>query len=128
MTKQITFTPYYILINNADFLIECQEGDRPADPVVKVRYRYKQFDYCTSYILYLIEMFSTILLLHTKVPPDECAALWPRTEHENKTLKAKVAGQPEKTAAFTYTDSHTTLLKLDNKVIIKHKTVTDSYV
>lgn len=37
LTKQITFTPYYILINNADFLIECQEGDRPADPVIKVR-------------------------------------------------------------------------------------------
>ncbi|XP_071648865.1 intermembrane lipid transfer protein Vps13 isoform X2 [Temnothorax longispinosus] len=84
LTKQITFTPYYILINNADFLIECQEGDRPADPM-------------------------------TKVPPGECAALWPRTEHEDKTLKAKVAGQPEKTAAFIYTDSHTTLLKLDNK-------------
>ncbi|XP_026827312.1 vacuolar protein sorting-associated protein 13 isoform X2 [Ooceraea biroi] len=84
LTKQITFTPYYILINNADFLIECQEGDRPADPTIKV-------------------------------PPGECAALWPRTEHENKTLKAKVTGQPEKTAAFIYTDSHTTLLKLDNK-------------
>ncbi|KAG5312576.1 VP13A protein, partial [Acromyrmex insinuator] len=84
LTKQITFTPYYILINNADFLIECQEGDRPADPMIKV-------------------------------PPNECAALWPRTEHDNKTLKAKVASQPEKTAAFIYTDSHTTLLKLDNK-------------
>ncbi|CAL1678436.1 unnamed protein product [Lasius platythorax] len=84
LTKQITFTPYYILINNADFLIECQEGDRPADPMIKV-------------------------------PAGECAALWPRIEHENKTLRAKVAGQPEKTAAFIYTDSHTTLLKLDNK-------------
>ncbi|XP_011258849.1 vacuolar protein sorting-associated protein 13 isoform X1 [Camponotus floridanus] len=84
LTKQITFTPYYILINNADFLIECQEGDRPADPMIKV-------------------------------PPGECAALWPRIEHDNKTLRAKVAGQPEKTAAFIYTDSHTTLLKLDNK-------------
>ncbi|KMQ93840.1 vacuolar protein sorting-associated protein 13a, partial [Lasius niger] len=84
LTKQITFTPYYILINNANFLIECQEGDRPADPMIKV-------------------------------PAGECAALWPRIEHENKTLRAKVAGQPEKTAAFIYTDSHTTLLKLDNK-------------
>ncbi|XP_029176856.1 vacuolar protein sorting-associated protein 13 isoform X2 [Nylanderia fulva] len=84
LTKQITFTPYYILINNADFLIECQEGDRPADPIIKV-------------------------------PAGECAALWSRNEHENKTLRAKVAGQPEKTAAFIYTDSHTTLLKLDNK-------------
>ncbi|KAG7211251.1 hypothetical protein KM043_010561 [Ampulex compressa] len=84
LTKQITFTPYYVLINNADFLIECQEGDRPADPM-------------------------------TKVLPGECAALWPRSEHEKKTLRAKVSGQPEKTAPFIYTDSHTTLLKLDNK-------------
>ncbi|XP_066591225.1 intermembrane lipid transfer protein Vps13 isoform X2 [Prorops nasuta] len=84
LTKQITFTPYYVLINNADFLIECQEGDRPADPMIKVE-------------------------------PGECAALWPRSEHDNKTLKAKVAGYPEKTAAFIYTDCHTTLLKLDNK-------------
>lgn len=52
-----------------------------------------------------------------KVPAGECAAFWPRVEHENKTLRAKVAGQPEKTAAFIYTDSHTTLLKLDNKVM-----------
>ncbi|XP_033213445.1 vacuolar protein sorting-associated protein 13 isoform X2 [Belonocnema kinseyi] len=84
LTKQITFTPYYVLINNASFLIECQEGDRPADPVIPI-------------------------------PPGECTALWPRSDHENKTLKANVAGRPEKTAAFLYTNVHTTLLKLDNK-------------
>ncbi|KAK2581118.1 hypothetical protein KPH14_007937 [Odynerus spinipes] len=84
LTKQITFTPYYVLVNNSHFLIECQEGDRPADPLIMV-------------------------------PPGECSAFWPRSEHEVKTLKAKAAGYPEKTAAFIYTDSHTTLLKLDNK-------------
>ncbi|KAI4489144.1 hypothetical protein M0804_004642 [Polistes exclamans] len=84
LTKQITFTPYYVLINNSDFLIECQESDRPADPFIVVS-------------------------------PGECSAFWPRSEHEVKTLKAKAAGYPEKTAAFIYTDSHTTLLKLDNK-------------
>ncbi|KAI4501433.1 hypothetical protein M0802_003310 [Mischocyttarus mexicanus] len=84
LTKQITFTPYYVLINNSDFLIECQESDRPADPLIVVS-------------------------------PGECSAFWPRSEHEVKTLKAKAAGYPEKTAAFIYTDSHTTLLKLDNK-------------
>ncbi|XP_051160676.1 intermembrane lipid transfer protein Vps13 isoform X3 [Leptopilina boulardi] len=36
LTKQITFTPYYVLINNSSFLIECQEGDRPADPVISI--------------------------------------------------------------------------------------------
>ncbi|XP_058806498.1 intermembrane lipid transfer protein Vps13 isoform X2 [Phymastichus coffea] len=84
LTKQITFTPYYVLINDADFLIECQEANRPADPVIKV-------------------------------PPQECAAFWPNSEQEVKTLQAKVASHPEKTAAFIYTDVHTTLLKLDNK-------------
>ncbi|XP_015584675.1 vacuolar protein sorting-associated protein 13 isoform X2 [Cephus cinctus] len=84
LTKQITFTPYYVLINNADFLMECQEADRPADPLFKV-------------------------------PPGECTALWPRSEHEQKTLKVKVADYPEKTAPFIFTDMHTTLLKLDNK-------------
>ncbi|KAK9299461.1 hypothetical protein QLX08_007488 [Tetragonisca angustula] len=84
LTKQITFTPYYVLINNSDYLIECQEGNRPADPVIKV-------------------------------PPRECTALWPRSDYEQKTLSARIAGNPEKTAPFIYTESHTTLLKLNNK-------------
>ncbi|KZC12683.1 Vacuolar protein sorting-associated protein 13A, partial [Dufourea novaeangliae] len=84
LTKQITFTPYYVLINNSSFLIECQEGDRPADPV-------------------------------SKVPPGECTALWPRSEHEQKILRAKISGEPDTTAPFVYTESHTTLLKLNNK-------------
>jgi len=83
LTKQITFTPYYVLINNADFLIECQENDGRIDDQL------------------------------IKVPPGECVALWPRSEH--KTLKAKAADQPEKTPAFTYSESQMTLLKLDNK-------------
>ncbi|XP_076625592.1 vacuolar protein sorting 13C isoform X3 [Colletes latitarsis] len=84
LTKQITFTPYYVLINNSNILIECQEGGRPADPMMKI-------------------------------PPGECTALWPRSENEQKTLRAKVATEPETTAPFIYTDSHTTLLKLNNK-------------
>lgn len=36
LTKQITFTPYFVLINNADFLIECQEANRPASPITRV--------------------------------------------------------------------------------------------
>lgn len=62
-------------------------------------------------------MLCSATVVFVKVSAGECAALWPRIEHENKTLRAKVAGQPEKTAAFIYTDSHTTLLKLDNKVM-----------
>ncbi|KAH1006005.1 hypothetical protein HUJ04_006891 [Dendroctonus ponderosae] len=31
LTKQVTFTPYYVIINEAPFAIECQESDRPAD-------------------------------------------------------------------------------------------------
>ncbi|KRT85331.1 hypothetical protein AMK59_1583, partial [Oryctes borbonicus] len=32
LTKQVTFTPYYVMINSTSFPIECQEFDRPADP------------------------------------------------------------------------------------------------
>lgn len=28
--------PYYVLVNNASYIIECQEADRPADPWIKV--------------------------------------------------------------------------------------------
>ncbi|XP_011301984.1 vacuolar protein sorting-associated protein 13C isoform X2 [Fopius arisanus] len=36
LTKQITFTPYYVLINNARYLIECQEASRPASSITRV--------------------------------------------------------------------------------------------
>ncbi|KAF5289221.1 hypothetical protein FQR65_LT00109 [Abscondita terminalis] len=36
LTKQVTFTPYYVIINNSSFDIECQEFDRPADSWIKV--------------------------------------------------------------------------------------------
>jgi len=84
LTKQITFTPYYILINNADFLIECHENDGRIDDQSMI-----------------------------KVPPGECVGLWPQSEH--KILKAKIADQPEETPAFTYSDCHSTLLRLDNQ-------------
>lgn len=32
LTKQVTFTPYYVIINEAPYAIECQENGRPADP------------------------------------------------------------------------------------------------
>lgn len=28
--------PYYVLVNNASYVVECQEADRPADPWIKV--------------------------------------------------------------------------------------------
>lgn len=36
LTKQVTFTPYYVIINNAPYSIECQENDRPGDPWITV--------------------------------------------------------------------------------------------
>jgi hypothetical protein len=30
--------PYYVMVNNASYIIECQEADRPADPWIKVNY------------------------------------------------------------------------------------------
>lgn len=36
LTKQVTFTPYYVIINEAPYAIECQESDRPADPWIVI--------------------------------------------------------------------------------------------
>jgi vacuolar protein sorting-associated protein 13A/C len=36
LTKQVVFMPYYVIVNNASYIIECQEADRPADPWIKV--------------------------------------------------------------------------------------------
>jgi hypothetical protein len=36
LTKQVIFMPYYVMVNNASHVIECQEADRPADPWIKV--------------------------------------------------------------------------------------------
>lgn len=85
LTKQITFTPYYVVMNEASFAIECQELDRPADAWVRIE-------------------------------PNSCSPLWPRSEMEDKLLRLKVAGTEEISAPFLYTESHTTLLKLKNKV------------
>lgn len=85
LTKQVTFTPYYVIINNATFAIECQELDRPADP-------------------------------WTKVEPNSCTALWPKSERDDKLLKLRIFGTDEISAPFLFTESHTSLLKLKNKV------------
>jgi vacuolar protein sorting-associated protein 13A/C len=29
LTKLVTFTPYYMMVNHTSFTIQCQEGDRP---------------------------------------------------------------------------------------------------
>ncbi|KAL1509353.1 hypothetical protein ABEB36_004107 [Hypothenemus hampei] len=84
LTKQVTFTPYYVIINDAPFAIECQESDRPADPWILVE-------------------------------PKSCTALWPKSNMEDKLLKSRIAGTTELSAPFLYTESHTTLLKLNNK-------------
>lgn len=85
LTKQVTFTPYYVIINNAPFAIECQETDRPADPWFSVESK-------------------------------SCTALWPKSEQNDKSMKVRVEGTAETSASFLYTESHTTLLTISNKV------------
>ncbi|XP_050293110.1 intermembrane lipid transfer protein Vps13 isoform X2 [Anthonomus grandis grandis] len=84
LTKQVTFTPYYVIINDAPYAIECQESDRPADHWIQIE-------------------------------PKSCTALWPKSELEDKLLKLRICGTDEISAPFLYTESHTTLLKLNNK-------------
>lgn len=52
----------------------------------------------------------------TTIEPKSCSALWPKSEMPDKLLKLRVLGSREETAPFLYTESHTTLLRLENKV------------
>lgn len=83
----MTFTPYYVIINNASFAMECQENDRPGDSWLTIE-------------------------------PKSCSALWPKSELDDKLLKLRVKDTDEVSAGFLYTESHTSLLKLKNKVSI----------
>lgn len=85
LTKQVTFTPYFLLLNNATFTIECQESDRPADPWIVV-------------------------------DPSGCNAFWPKSSQEDRLIKLRVAGTTEITEPFLISESHTTLLRLNNRV------------
>lgn len=88
LTKQITFTPYYVIMNNAPFAIECQETNRPADPWFSIQ-------------------------------PKSCTALWPKSEQQDKLLKLRVEETEETSASFLYSESHNTLLTINNKVSTK---------
>jgi vacuolar protein sorting-associated protein 13A/C len=86
LTKLVTFTPYYMMVNHTSLIIQYQEGDRPADP-------------------------------WTDIEPANCSALWPKgLGHHDNTLRLKVKDTNEMTAPFSFTENHTVLLKLHNKV------------
>lgn len=85
LTKQVTFTPYHVIMNNAPFAIECQESDRPADSWFKIQ-------------------------------PKSCTALWPKSELQDKALKVRIDGREETSASFLYSESHNTVLRINNKV------------
>ncbi|KAG5886082.1 hypothetical protein JTB14_031768 [Gonioctena quinquepunctata] len=84
LTKKVTFTPYYVIINEAPFPIDCQESDRPADAWITV-------------------------------DPKSCNAFWPKSEKTDKLMRIRVGHTQECTSPFLYTESHTTLLKLENQ-------------
>ncbi|KAL3279818.1 hypothetical protein HHI36_017325 [Cryptolaemus montrouzieri] len=84
LTKQVTFTPYYVIINNTSFAMEFQESIRPADHWLKVE-------------------------------PESCASLWPISEYDDKLLRLRICETKEVSQPFLYTESHTTLLRMDNK-------------
>ena len=88
LTKLVTFTPYYVIINNAPFTIECQEYNRPADP-------------------------------WTLVEHNSCAPLWPKMDSDDKLLRLKVYETAEVSAPFFISESHVTLVKLNNKVSLR---------
>lgn len=50
------------------------------------------------------------------VSPESCSPLWPKSEQEDKLIKLKIDGTDEVSAPFLISESHVTLLRLDNKV------------
>ncbi|KAF4519295.1 hypothetical protein B566_EDAN017925 [Ephemera danica] len=85
LTKLVTFTPYYLLVNHAPYDIECQEGDRPADPWTLV-----ESGECSS------------------LWPQGVG-------NRDHTLRLRVRGTTEMTPPFSFNQNHATLLKLHNK-------------
>lgn len=57
------------------------------------------------------------------VQPKSCRALWPKSEKEDKLLKLRVEGTTDTSASFLYSESHTTLLRLNNKVNYKFSSI-----
>ncbi|XP_065344717.1 intermembrane lipid transfer protein Vps13 isoform X2 [Cloeon dipterum] len=85
LTKLVTFIPYYMLVNHTSFVIQCQEGDRPADPWTDIE------------------------------PSQCSPLWPRGTGHHDNTLRLRVKGTNETTAPFSFTENINMLLKLHNK-------------
>lgn len=85
LTKMITFTPYFVIINQSIRAIECQEDKRPGDKWLEAS-------------------------------PKSCIAFWPITETDDKFIRVRIKDSDEISIPFLITESHTTLVKLKNKV------------
>lgn len=107
------FTPYFVIINEAPYAIECQESDRPADPWIVIEPKSctgKNFVFFT-FFNNQFNRLNKCLYCCFKI-----LALWPKSEMEDKLLKLRIVGTNEISSPFLYTESHTTLLKLHNRV------------
>lgn len=85
LTKQVTFTPYFVLINETKFLVECQEAERTADPWTKVK------------------------------PGECSALWPRSANSGDRKMRLRVPEQSGMTAPFSIATVHTTLLRLNNK-------------
>lgn len=74
------------MVNHTSLTIQCQEGDRPADPWTDIE------------------------------PANCSALWPKGLGHHDNTLRLKVKGTNEMTAPFSFTENHTVLLKLHNQV------------
>lgn len=81
LTKQIIFTPYFVMINKAEFEVECQELDRPADAWIKI-----QANSCTP-LWPRCEKDDKLLKVRISEFPDQIAAPFFITEVHNTILK-----------------------------------------
>ncbi|CAH8497176.1 unnamed protein product [Schistosoma guineensis] len=92
LTKIVTFMPYFIIINKANINIECCEVDETETKSTQSTN--------TEWI---------------KVPAGEAVPFWPHAANsKNMLLKCRVA-ENIVTAAFPFYESHSILMKLDEK-------------
>ncbi|CAH8495124.1 unnamed protein product [Heterobilharzia americana] len=92
LTKIITFMPYFMIVNKANIDIECCEVDENDEKSTQ-----------------------SISSQWITVPACEATPFWPTaTNSKNMLLKCRI-GKKIMTTAFPYYESHSTLMKLDDK-------------
>ncbi|ESO95114.1 hypothetical protein LOTGIDRAFT_160876 [Lottia gigantea] len=87
LSKIVTFSPFYLLLNTADYVIQCAE----------------------------VQEKSTQDVTWSDIPPQGSIPFWPEQDVKEVKLKARVSNTVINTTPFLVNKAHTTLMKLENE-------------